>query len=122
LNRVEILRVRAFRGFALLILCIVSPSLLRSQSRLDDFVAEVIQRSTGHCGSDAAFEVARERHAKAVRILDVGPVLQDSILSPSGRFKVFYDHTGKNVATPEYAAYVAAIADTAYFMEVDTLG
>lgn len=101
---------------------VLSPALARTQSRLDNFIQEVIRRTPGHCGTETALQIARERRAKSVAILDATPQMSDSVLSPTGRFKVFYDDTGKDVATLEYAAFVAATADTAYFLEVDTLG
>ncbi|MBS1903408.1 MAG: hypothetical protein JSS75_06885 [Bacteroidetes bacterium] len=118
--------VRAFgRSVAFLIaVCVpgLFPSLLHAQSSLEVFVREVLSRPHTHCATEAALEVSRAHRIKGDRMILTTPQLQDSIVSASGRFKVFYDHTGANVATPEYAAFVAAIADTAYMLEVDTLG
>jgi hypothetical protein len=118
--------VRAFRrsvafGIAVCVLGSL-PSLLYAQSSLEVFVREVLSRPHTHCATEAALEVSRVHRGKGDRLMLSTPQLQDSIVSASGRFKVYYDHTGANVATPEYAAYVAAVADTAYMLEVDTLG
>lgn len=76
-----------------------------------------------HCGTEAAMVIARQRvkAGKPLSILDA-PVLQDSIISKSGKFMIHYDHTGKNAATNEYVTAAALNADEAALLEIDTLG
>lgn len=76
-----------------------------------------------HCGTEAAMVIARQRikAGKPLSILDA-PVMQDSIISKSGKFMIHYDHTGKNAATNEYVTAAAFNADEAALLEIDTLG
>ncbi|HYM19657.1 MAG TPA: hypothetical protein VEW28_01500 [Candidatus Kapabacteria bacterium] len=100
------------------------PVCTYAQAGFDSWLAQINNRTKyGHCATEAAFEIATERQKTGISNIQViFPTLQDSITSPSGRFKVYFDLNGANATNPNYAAYVAHIADTTYLLEIDTLG
>jgi len=80
----------------------------------------------GKCGTELVFEANRiqQKFSKPLREAVIQSVTSysDSVKSPSGRFMIFYDKSGVNVATPAYVDSVASFADEAYQLEIVDLG
>ncbi|MFI5263077.1 MAG: DUF6055 domain-containing protein [Candidatus Kapaibacterium sp.] len=80
----------------------------------------------GKCGTELAFEANRiqQKFSKPIQeaVIQSVTTFTDSLKSPSGRFTIFYDKSGVNVATPEYVDSVARFADEAYQLEIVDLG
>jgi hypothetical protein len=79
----------------------------------------------GKCGTALAAEVNQLQGISSglrKEVLESVNDLSDSLISPSGRFKIYYDKTGVNAATAEYVDSVAKFADEAYELEIVELG
>src|SRR5690349_13104684 len=75
------------------------------------------------CGTQALLDARATGHVSPkLRRFVQAPELPDSLVSPSGMFRIHYATSGKDSTTKEYAEYVAEQADAAYRFECDTLG
>ncbi len=83
-----------------------------------------IQIHPAKCLTDLMFEAYRIRKERKLDIgtLADGTTNQTQIISPSGRFTIYYDTSGAWACTPEYAQSVARTADSAYEFEINQLG
>ncbi len=72
------------------------------------------------CGTPRQIEefFARKDKKQTPQFYPLPPKLSDSIVSPSGRFKIHFNTVGDSAATNEYVQAVAALADEAYQFEV----
>lgn len=80
----------------------------------------------GKCGSELAFEATRiqEKFSKPLReaVIRSIPSFSDSVISPSGRFTIYYDKSGANAASDEYVDSIKHFADEADELEIAELG
>ncbi|HET9136583.1 MAG TPA: hypothetical protein VFO76_08095, partial [Candidatus Kapabacteria bacterium] len=81
----------------------------------------IFAQSSDHCGTEATLRYNLAR-AKSGLSIEAAPLMQSSIVSPSGKFKILFDTSGQNVTTKSYVDSVAKFADEAYLLEIDTLG
>ncbi len=115
----ERITVRSIQSSSRIVTAFVALFLLLSGFQQSD-----AQPVTGHCGTEAVIHQLQEaiKAGHPLSTLDLTPQTQDSIISPSGRFKIFFDRTGINAATDAFIRAVAGYADGAYRLEIDTLG
>ncbi|MDP4231314.1 MAG: hypothetical protein Q8916_13020 [Bacteroidota bacterium] len=80
----------------------------------------------GKCGTELAFaaNATRDKFSKPLRtaILQSAALLSDSVVSPSGKFTIYFDKSGVNAITDEYLDSVKHFADEAYQLEIVELG
>ncbi len=74
------------------------------------------------CGTQEHLVSVQAQQKHGIFAIESAPQMQDSIISPSGKFKIFFDRTGANLTTDDYVQAVASYADKAALLEVDTLG
>ena len=85
-----------------------------------------IKNPFGKCGAELAFEAMRIRAKISLplseTIIQFGISYTDSVVSPSGRFTIYYSKSGVDSASDEYVDSVKHFADEAYQLEIVELG
>ncbi|HEY6172428.1 MAG TPA: hypothetical protein VIX80_09240, partial [Candidatus Kapabacteria bacterium] len=72
------------------------------------------------CGTPRQIKefLSRKEKKQTPQLYPLPPKLSDSIVSPSGRFRIHFNVVGDSSASNEYVNAVAALADEAYQLEV----
>jgi hypothetical protein len=84
---------------------------------------EVFAQGQIKCGTQERLELLlRHKKGKLPQGYPLPPILTDSIVSPSGKFRIHFNKTGDSAATTDYVNAVAQIADDASSFEIAELG